>query len=409
MRKVKPMNNNNNAVKTSDEKSQEDAQKNSTATKKSFRWSILFIIITLLLASASFAGAAYMYLQFEQYKQQTNSSINHAMDKVNTFLQQKLGVKDLPQHITPLLTPLQLQLQSIEQANLKAQQARRSLTESTQKLFELYGRDQSGWQLAEVEYLLRIARHRLLIENDFRGAAQTLKAADEKLTEIADPGLLAVRLAISDERAVLQARKRPDLVAIVLSLSRIVKQIPLLDLSLNSTKDSTKILPMDAVTRDKNSPWRDQISQFMMGLVKVEPLKKSIATPVVTLINVVNTLEENLKLAKWAVLERDQQQYVRLIKQSNALFKQYFNANNKYHAEINAELERLLTLEIRPKLPDISNSLSLLKTIMAKKTHKVSSIREKAQTLPIATLPDPAPINPAQEKDNRKDNGDSNE
>lgn len=348
------------------------------SSKKPFKWSILFIILALLLALAGLAGAGYIWLQFEQYKQQSNASIKNAIDEVNNSLQNKLESKDIAQHISPIVSPLKNQLNSIQQNNADARQARELLSESTQKLFELYGRDKNGWQLAEVEYLLRIAQHRLVIENDFQGAEKTLQAADAKISEIADPGLLAVRVAISDERVLLQTRKRPDLVGIVLSLSRIIKQIPHLDLSANNKEGAvaTKNSSLTEVTRDPTAPWQEQAVQFIKGLVKVEPLKKSIATPAVSLINAVNTLEENLKLAKWAVLERDQQQYQQLVAQSHVLFKRYFDANNNYHTETNNELERLLTLEIRPKLPDISGSLTVLKAIMTKKEHQVTIPQE---------------------------------
>jgi len=351
--------------------------------KKPFKWTGLLLVLALILALGGLAGSAYIWLQFDQYKQQSAAQLKQALSSVDTQLKNKLNSSDVSQQVKSVVAPLQLKIATLEKTNQSSAQARKSLTESTKKLFELYGRDKNGWQLAEVEYLLRIAQHRLVIENDFQGAEKTLKAADEKISEIADPGLLPVRVAISDERVLLQARSRPDLVGIVLSLSRITKQIPLLNLTANpqhkNSANKTSAFEMNQV--DSNAPWQDQIMQFVKGLVTVEPVKKSISTPSVNLISAINTLEEKLKLAKWAVLERDQNQYQQLIKQSNELFKRYFDPNNNYHAEINDELERLSTLEIRPELPDISGSLLLLKSIMIKREHQKSF---NVEQIPVA-------------------------
>ncbi len=368
----------------SQQKNNADASKNEV--KKPSSWITVWVIVSLLIAVLGMAGAAYVWWQLDQYKQQASKQLEAAFSQWNTQLQGKLDANELTQQVTPLVEPLQIHLEALEKSNKVAAQSRDALKESTEKLFELYGRDKNGWQLAEVEYLLRIAQHRLVIENDFQGAAKTLKAADDKISEIADPGLLPVRVAISDERVLLQTRKRPDLVGIVLSLSRISKQIPLLDLSPNRQKNNPVVLDtrLETAAINSDAPWQDQIVQFVKSLYKVEPLKKSLDSPVINIIDAMNTLEETLKLAKWAVLERDQQQYQQLMQQSRDVFQRYFDENNNYHREINTELKRLSNLEIRPELPDISTSLELLKGIMSKKEHAVT------QPLEVNAIPENA-------------------
>lgn len=383
---------NNKPLDTNNSENKENkASEQPSDQKKSFKWSGLLLFVSLIFAIAGLAAAAYIWFEFDRYKQQSSASINAEISSINSKLEEKANISQLPSHIKPLMTPILSQLKTIEDDNLTAKQTRNSLSESTQKLFELYGRDKNGWQLAEVEYLLRIAQHRLVIENDFQGAEQTLQAADDKISEIADPGLLPVRVAISDERVLLKTRNRPDLVGTVLSLSRIIKQIPLLDLSANTSikeTEKTSDTSEEQNTVDSSAPWDKQILQFAKSLYKVEPLKKSITSPKVSLIDAINTLEEKLKLAKWAVLERDQKQYQQLIQNSSDIFKRYFDKNNNFHAEIYDELTRLQSLEIKPTIPDISGSLLILKGIMLKKEHhavkplKAQSISPKAETTP---------------------------
>ena len=56
-------------------------------------------------------------------------------------------------------------------SHARANQQRRVFLEASEKLFELYGRDKNDWQLAEVEYLMRVAQHKLILQHDFEGAA----------------------------------------------------------------------------------------------------------------------------------------------------------------------------------------------------------------------------------------------
>lgn len=51
----------------------------------------------------------------------------------------------------------------------------------------------NDWLMAEAEYLVQLANHRLLLEKDVATAAVALKAADARLAEVADPALLHVR------------------------------------------------------------------------------------------------------------------------------------------------------------------------------------------------------------------------
>ena len=92
----------------------------------------------------------------------------------------------------------------------------------------MFGRDKNDWQLAEVEYLMRVAQHKLILQNDFEGAAVTLQAASDLIGFTGDPGLLPVRVMISEEIADLKTRKRPDLVGMTLMLAQLGRQVRVL-------------------------------------------------------------------------------------------------------------------------------------------------------------------------------------
>ncbi len=78
--------------------------------------------------------------------------------------------------------------------------------------------DPGAWRLAEVEYLLRIANNRLLMERDTRAADQMLAAADSILEELDDYALHEVRAILAEERMALANTKTANAQSIFLTL-----------------------------------------------------------------------------------------------------------------------------------------------------------------------------------------------
>jgi uncharacterized protein HemX len=87
-----------------------------------------------------------------------------------------------------------------------------------------------AWILAESEYYMQIANAQLQLANNPHLASLALKMADERIVQLANPGLTDVRRAISDELATLDVMEKPDIEGASLtlaSLSRVVESLPL--------------------------------------------------------------------------------------------------------------------------------------------------------------------------------------
>ena len=90
--------------------------------------------------------------------------------------------------------------------------------------------DPSAWRIAEVEYLLRIANSRLLMERDARGADRMLASADSILEELDDYALHGVRALIAEERMALVNTNAANAQSIFLTLEAMkdaVGELPL--------------------------------------------------------------------------------------------------------------------------------------------------------------------------------------
>ena len=323
---------------------------------RGFPW---FGVFNLLLIIGLAAAAGYYWQMQQKTELQKNKTI--------TALQQQLANKADASQLQQRLAPLESGIGNSVSQIAELQQQQQALEEATVKLYELYGRDESGWQLAEVEYLMRVAQHKLILENDFEGAAITLQAASDKIAATADPGLLPVRVQISDEIAVLKTRARPDLVGMTLVLSQLGRQIKALSPGyLPRTEASqTKVETQDSGPIDQTIT--ERVVSFISSQVSV---KKDESPPTRTealVIDIEQTLEDNLKLTRWTVLERDNFQYRRLMEENLRLFEQYYNLDNAANYDFYSQLVELQKATVKPEKPDISGSLELLKRIISKR------------------------------------------
>ncbi|MCP4188955.1 MAG: hypothetical protein GY763_15220 [Gammaproteobacteria bacterium] len=336
----------------------EKADKDTLAERprRGFPW---FGVFNFLLILGLIAAAGY----FWQLQQKTEAEKQAAFDT----LKKQIASKAESSQIESGLQPLESGLAEITQRIAGLQQQQKDLQGSSEQLYELFGRDQNGWQLAEVEYLMRIAQHKLILENDFEGAALTLQAASDRIASTGDLGLLPVRVKISDEIAELKTRTRADLVGMTLKLSQLAQQIRSLRPGFQPRTDAPfKTEPETALVPEAD--FMDQAKSLLGSLVSVK--RETDLPPTQTealVINVGETLEDNLKLTRWSVLERDAIQYRRLMKENIELFRQYYNLDNAANHDFLSQLEALQKAEIKPEKPDIMGSLEMLRKIISKR------------------------------------------
>ena len=238
-------------------------------------------------------------------------------------------------------------------------------------------------------YLLRIAQHKLALENDFEGAALTLQAASDKIAVTADPGLLPVRVLISEEVANLKTRARPDLVGMTLLLSQLSQQILAIKPGYQAgiKAINTQMAPTELGLSDSvDATIKQKITAFITSLVTI---KRSTAEPVntaVLTVNIQEIMESNLKLTRWTVLERNDFQYRQLMAENIRLFKQYYDLDDAANNDFYAQLLQLQKSVIKPSKPAINGSLQLLNNIISQRQNAPSA----NNNLPEVVAPKPA-------------------
>ncbi len=321
----------------------------------------LFLVVILMAAIA--AAGFFGWKQFLQYQ--------HDSQAVITELRAQLATLPTRAEMDSSIQPLRQARGKTDQVLNELRQRQQSLLDSTEKLYELYGRDENGWKLAEVEYLMSIAQHKLILEQDFEGAAKTLDAASNRIAELADPGLLPVRVLINEEIAALKTRARPDLVGMTLLAGRLTRQIRVLTPEyMTKTKSKpTKRVVSEEPARNADLPLNQRLMNFISSLYKIDwnTPQPVVQNGVSQIIDVPQKLEDNLKLTRWTILERDANQFDQLMAENVQLFNDYYDMKNAANADFYDSLLQLQKSSLKAVFPDISGSLRLLKEIQQRR------------------------------------------
>jgi uncharacterized protein HemX len=218
------------------------------------------------------------------------------------------------------------------------------------------------WLLAEAEYYMQIANAQLQLGNNPRLAMLALGMADERVVQMANPGLTDVRRAISDELAALEVMEKPDIEGAALtlaSLSRVVESLPLYTVDQAGDQDESGFDPELSGTE---RAWAS-VKSAMSGLVRVTPPDeetRALLTPDAAQL-IRSNLALQLQAARLALLRGEQAIFDQSLDDAVALIGDYFDTSS---AQVDGALQTIS--EIRDSMvavspPDISESLRLLR------------------------------------------------
>ena len=370
------------------------ATASSSPLKVKFPWFGLFNFLLIL----ALAGAAFFYWR-EQQQHAAVYQANYQADLVDLQRQLRLVEQTSSKRLQSSLSPFEGRIGNLNNKVDELGLGQQALRESGEKLYELFGRDKNAWQLAEVEYLMRVAQHKLILQDDFEGGAITLQAASDRIGLTGDLGLLPVRVMISEEIADLKTRRRADLVGMTLILAQLGRQVRGLQpgfavrVEQISEEPGAEIAVEPAANPQTMEGWFDRSSVFLDSLISISNEATKPTEIEANIVDVAEALEDNLKLARWSVLERDAHQYQLLIDRSLRLFREFYDLDNAANHDFMTQLQELQKMVIKPEKPDITGSLRELQRILSQRAITPQP------TAPQPTAPQPAAA-PAPEPDN---------
>ncbi|HEY5791453.1 MAG TPA: uroporphyrinogen-III C-methyltransferase [Gammaproteobacteria bacterium] len=328
---------------------------------------LLLACLALLLALAGWLAG---YQAWQQLRA-AQAAARGAQQADASALAERLdgGLRSGEQRVAALQQELNQGL-ARQQAELARQQ--QALEESYQALQRQLGQDSSGWVVAEAEYLMRSANHRLQLAQDVPGAIAALEAADQRLRSLADPALLPVREQLADGIAALKAVPQVDVEGLALtlvSLARRAETLPVLGARYTAPDAAGGTAVLDAARQAEG--WQaavDAVWNEVKGLVEVRrndiPAKPLLAPEHEYFLHL--NLRLQLDAARLALLRRAEPLYAASLATAREWVATWFDQEPAPTRALLAELERLEGTAIAPALPDISGALHALRALPAR-------------------------------------------
>jgi uroporphyrin-3 C-methyltransferase len=226
-----------------------------------------------------------------------------------------------------------------------------------------------SWLLAEVEYLLKTADHRILMKEDVKGAVTILRSVEAliKKMPVEDQGLLKVRVAIAKDIASLEVYRNVDVpgtYAELVALGNMIENLPLIPIEPvndgSGEMDTTEAEPKKDILSSINDTFGDYLT---IRRYSADELKELLSPEQRR--NLRDSLRLSLEQAETAALRGNQLIYDKsLSKVRNWLLNHFVSSDYRVELAIK-KLEKLSNVQLETQLPDISGSQQELKRYLA--------------------------------------------
>ncbi|MGB0205613.1 MAG: uroporphyrinogen-III C-methyltransferase [Neptuniibacter sp.] len=332
-------------------------------------------ILALLLSLIALGASGYLYWlsmqqgdSFTQNNQKLEAQVTSSLSSARTSLDKTIA--DMNQQLG------QLKAQSSqEKQNIDELQSR--LTKSIQQVTANQNTSRKDWLLAEVEYLLRLANQRVLMENTKDGALTLLKSADKILKETDDVSIYEVRKALAEDIAALEAVPTLDTEGVFLKLGALNGQVKNLRLIPISEQHKLPELIEEVAPEVVSESWSNDLkatwskaSEKLGSLVVIRHRDE----PIEPLLSPEQTyyLQQNLHLmleqAQLALLQRKQASFDASLNKAHNWISTYFEEQDATTQSLLNGLSELKSVKVTTEMPDISGSLRTLKQYVSHMT-----------------------------------------
>lgn len=326
------------------------------------------VVLVLLLGLIGLALATGWLWQQRQSLEQQVSEMSQSVESIKTD-RQNAG-SQLSSRVE------QLQAAQREQAQ-KQRDLTRQVDQAANSLLQMGNRTRNDWLLAEAEYLMRIANQRLRMERDIGGALALLQNADEVLKETEDMSTYPVRQELAREIQALRAVEDVDRIGLYLQLEAAIEQVEQLsNASLANTEAATPTANEGSDTTSTEDPsstsaylaraW-EATKQALAEVVTIRRMDEPVEAPLSPEQSAYANLNLRLMLeeAEMALLRANPVLYRSTLEKAQQWLTRWYDSANRDVAALSETLSALAQRDIKPDLPDISDSFNLLKARIA--------------------------------------------
>jgi len=310
-----------------------------------------------LFALVGLAGVGYLYyllvyLDPLQSVRNSNQNLNASYAALEGGLEARLNALEVSNK------EALAQVTAAQEERLAANES--AVIESLNEAINAAPPSQREWRIAEAEYLLRIANHRVLMEGDSKGGAALLEAADQIIEALDDFALHQVRARLADEIIALRQVPREDLQGLYLRLEALKTQ------TLELPFDAPAYLEPQQAPDAEQTVWQNMVDE-LKRFVRVRTLENDETIKPLLAPSEEDYLALNLRLAfeqaQLAVLKRHQAVFELSLQSAREWVEQYMEPESDATRAVLAELDALLKMNLEQELPDVSGSLNELVSI----------------------------------------------
>ena len=224
------------------------------------------------------------------------------------------------------------------------------------------------WLFAEVEYLVRMANQRVLMENDVNSALQLLLSADSIARDAAGLRAHHLRQALAKDVTALRTFSAPDVQGIYLQLSALISQVPNLKHELPEFEvvlPASEAIPPSASMWERSVQLLGQAGRRLSSLIDFRRDYREIRPilPPEQLYYLRQNLVLKLQVAQKALLEGEREVYQVSLSEAGDWLTKSFDGDATRKAMIDSLL-RLTAVQVGGELPDISASLEAARTTL---------------------------------------------
>lgn len=334
-------------------------KKSATASERKFN----FPVIGSLALVVALAVGAFSYLNYTQWQSANAKDQNLASE--NAQLRAKLDQlqSQLSQQLQQTESQLGEQTKAVQSEQKWLKEAINQVSDQVQTVTADKGKDPLFWRLAEVEYLLAVANNRILLERDVTTALFALQDADRRLEAIGDPALIPIRKLIAGETSALNSVDLPDIPGMAVSLSSLAGSIERLPLVSRERLAQAQQVASDPQVVENFQQFIDKMLQDLKGVVNIrrsdEPIEPLLPP------DEQHYLAQNLSLkleeSRIALLRGDTPAFRQHLTDTQNWVQKYFDPDSSSVNNVITTVSELQTTELRPGLPDISESLRELR------------------------------------------------
>lgn len=328
--------------KTSAEAGQATEKHKTAAKKKTSKGAAAPFLAQLALISAVLIAAGLFYLWMEQQ--------DHVQTTQRSLAELGSGLESNQKTQQQALAQQQHALQTLQEQH-------NNLAESFASLLKTSSHLRNDWLMTEAEYLIKLANHRLLLERDVNTAIVAMQSADQRLRDVADPGLLKIRKQIAEDINALRAVPQPDLSGMSFTLSALgsdVDQMPLATPDPASIEKRTQAREKQTIDDWRELPaavWRD-IKSLVIIRHHDDPVQPLLSPEQHFFLT--QNLRLQLEQARLALLNGHDKVFKERLQQARDWIDSYFDKNDSLTQHVMQQLAELAARDIKPDLPDVS-------------------------------------------------------